>query len=70
MGLRLVARDSALRLHDACLDLAAALVRLAGHHATDLAAAILALSDKKIEAALDKFRADQTAAVNENPEAA
>ena len=35
-----------------------------------LAAAILALSDKQIEAALDKFRADQTAAVNENPEAA
>ena len=33
-----------------------------------LAAAILALSDAKVEQALDKFRADQTAAVNENPE--
>lgn len=38
VGLRLVARDSALRLHDACIDLAAALVRLAQRHATDLAA--------------------------------
>jgi 5-(carboxyamino)imidazole ribonucleotide mutase len=35
-----------------------------------LAAAILALSDTKIEQALDKFRAEQTAAVNENPEEA
>ena len=43
---------------------------LCGVLAPALAAAILALSDKKIEAALDKFRADQTAAVNENPEAA
>lgn len=38
VGLRLVARDAALRLHDACIDLAAALVRLAQRHATDLAA--------------------------------
>jgi 5-(carboxyamino)imidazole ribonucleotide mutase len=33
-----------------------------------LAAAILALSDGKIAQALDKFRADQTAAVPEIPE--
>ncbi len=38
VGLRLVARDAALRLHDACIDLAAALTRLASRHATDLAA--------------------------------
>lgn len=34
-----------------------------------LAAAILALADKKIAKALDDFRAKQTAAVHENPEA-
>jgi 5-(carboxyamino)imidazole ribonucleotide mutase len=33
-----------------------------------LAASILALSDEKISAAYDKFRADQTAAVIENPD--
>lgn len=38
VGLRLVARDGARDLHDACIDLAAALVRLAERHATDLAA--------------------------------
>jgi 5-(carboxyamino)imidazole ribonucleotide mutase len=34
-----------------------------------LATAILAVSDKKIAAALDEFRARQTAAVEEDPEA-
>ncbi|MFZ4754408.1 MAG: lyase family protein [Miltoncostaeaceae bacterium] len=38
VGLRLVARDAARDLHDACIDLAAALTRLADRHATDLAA--------------------------------
>ena len=38
VGLRLVARDAARHLHDACIDLAAALTRLADRHATDLAA--------------------------------
>ena len=38
VGLRLVARDAARHLHDACVDLAAALTRLADRHATDLAA--------------------------------
>lgn len=38
VGLRLVARDGARDLHDACVDLADALVRLADRHATDLAA--------------------------------
>ena len=38
VGLRLVARDSALRLHDACLDLAAA---LAGSGEADKAIALL-----------------------------
>ena len=38
VGLRLVARDAARDLHDACIDLAAALMRLADRHATDLAA--------------------------------
>ncbi len=38
VGLRLVARDAARDLHDACTDLAAALTRLAARHATDLAA--------------------------------
>ncbi|MEI7520935.1 MAG: lyase family protein [Thermoleophilia bacterium] len=38
VGLRLVARDAARDLHDACIDLAAALARLADRHATDLAA--------------------------------
>ncbi len=38
VGLRLVARDAARDLHDALIDLAAALVRLAERHATDLAA--------------------------------
>jgi 5-(carboxyamino)imidazole ribonucleotide mutase len=33
-----------------------------------LAASILALADPKIEQALDKFRADQTAAVKQDPE--
>ncbi len=38
VGLRLVARDATRHLHDACIDLADALVRLAERHATDLAA--------------------------------
>lgn len=38
VALRLVARDGARELHDACIDLAAALVRLAQRHARDLAA--------------------------------
>jgi argininosuccinate lyase len=38
VGLRLVARDAARDLHDACIDLAAALTRLADRHAADLAA--------------------------------
>ena len=38
VGLRLVARDAARDLHDACINLAAALTRLADRHATDLAA--------------------------------
>jgi argininosuccinate lyase len=38
VALRLVARDGARDLHDACIDLAAALTRLADRHATDLAA--------------------------------
>ena len=38
VGLRLVARDAARHLHDAYIDLAAALTRLADRHATDLAA--------------------------------
>ncbi len=38
VGLRLVGRDAARDLHDACVDLADALVRLAARHATDLAA--------------------------------
>jgi argininosuccinate lyase len=38
VGLRLVARDAARDLHDACIDLASALTRLADRHATDLAA--------------------------------
>jgi argininosuccinate lyase len=38
VGLRLVARDAARDLHDACIALADALVRLADRHATDLAA--------------------------------
>ncbi len=38
VGLRLVARDAARHLHDACIDLAAGLTRLADRHATDLAA--------------------------------
>lgn len=38
VGLRLVARDGVRDLHDACVDLAAALVDLAERHARDLAA--------------------------------
>ncbi len=38
VALRLVARDGARDLHDACLDLASALVDLAERHAADLAA--------------------------------
>ena len=38
VALRLVARDAARDLHDACIDLAGALVDLAARHATDLAA--------------------------------
>ena len=38
VGLRIVARDGARDLHDACVALAAALVDLSARHATDLAA--------------------------------
>lgn len=43
--------------------------RSGAYNAGLLAAAILAVSDKRVAAALDKFRKKQTEAVNENPEA-